>query len=311
MDLLFNVLNNYTMDFNDVAIFIRVVQKGSFIGAARALDMPKSTVSTKVSNLEKRLGTSLLKRSTRKLQLTQDGAHFYQRATKGIEEILKAEGEIRSENAQPHGKLRITAPVDIGGQILTALTCNFLKKYPEVDVEILLIDRFVDFLEEQVDLAIRVGELKDSSLIAKKVGEVAFSVYASPKYLKVHGTPSIPVDLNDHPCIVFSPVSMPGWKLKSSKKSVTVSLPNRIVVNDINLVRDFALLGEGIALIPSFLCESDVKSGKLVHILRDWRSDVSPVHFVYPTQTYVQPAVKMFIEMSAPIMQNRFQVREG
>lgn len=311
MDLLFNVLNNYPMDFNEVAIFIRVVQKGSFIGAARALDMPKSTVSTKVSNLEKRLGISLLKRSTRKLQLTQDGQYFYQRATKGIEEILKAEGEIRSENTQPHGRLRITAPVDIGGEILTTLTCNFLKKFPEVEVEILLIDRFVDFLEEQVDLAIRVGELKDSSLIAKKVGEVAFSVYASPKYLKSHRAPNVPVDLNDHRCIVFSPVSMPGWKLKSSKKSVTVSLPNRVVVNDINLVRDFALLGEGMALIPSFLCESDVKSGRLVQVLKDWRSDVSPIHFVYPAQTYVQPAVKMFIEMSAPIMQNRFQVREG
>jgi DNA-binding transcriptional LysR family regulator len=299
------------MDFNEVAIFIRVVQKGSFIGAARVLDMPKSTVSTKVSNLEKRLGTSLLKRSTRKLQLTQDGEHFYQRATKGIEEILKAEGELRSENARPHGRLRITAPVDIGGEILTMLTCNFLKKYPEVDFEIVLIDRFVDFLEEKVDLAIRVGELKDSSLIAKKVGDVAFSVYASPKYLKVSGAPKVPADLNAHPCIVFSPVSSPGWKLKSSKKSVTVSLPNRIVVNDINLVRDFALLGEGIALIPSFLCESDVKSGKLVHILKDWRSDVSPIHFVYPAQTYVQPAVKMFIEMSAPIMQSRFRVTES
>lgn len=284
---------------------------GSFIGAARVLDMPKSTVSTKVSNLEKRLGTSLLKRSTRKLQLTQDGEHFYQRATKGIEEILKAEGELRSENARPHGRLRITAPVDIGGEILMKLTCNFLKKYPEVDFEILLIDRFVDFIEEQVDLAIRVGELKDSSLIAKKVGDVAFSVYASPKYLKVSGAPKVPADLNAHPCIVFSPVSSPGWKLKSSKKSLTVSLPNRIVVNDINLVRDFALLGEGIALIPSFLCESDVKSGKLVHILKDWRSDVSPIHFVYPAQTYVQPAVKMFIEMSAPIMQSRFRVTES
>lgn len=296
------------MDFNEVAIFIRVVQKGSFIGAAKALGMPKSTVSTKVSNLEKRLGTSLLKRSTRKLQLTQDGESFYQRATKGIEEILKAEVEIKSESAQPHGRLRITAPVDIGGEILTTLTCNFLKKYADVDFEILLVDRFVDFLEEQVDLAIRVGELKDSSLIAKKVGEVAFSIYASPKYLKNRDLPQVPQELNPHNCILFSAVSSAGWKLKSAKKSVTVSLPNRVVVNDINLVRNFALQGEGIALVPSFLCESDVKSGKLIHLLKDWRSEISPIHFVYPAQTYVQPAVKMFIEMATPVMQNRFQI---
>ncbi len=298
------------MDFNEVAIFIKVVQKGSFSGAASALDMPKSTVSTKVSSLEKRLGTTLLKRSTRKLQLTQEGEVFFRRAIKGLDEILAAETEILAEKSEPHGRLRLTAPVDLGNSVLTELVSAFLKKYPKVQIEILLSERYVDFLEEEIDLAIRAGELKDSSLIAKKVGEVAFGVYASPKYLKTRGTPAAPKELETHDCVLFSSLSTVEWKLQSGKRSATIALPGRIVVNDINLAHSFALQAEGAALLPSFLCQADVKTGKLVRILSDWRSNISPIHFVYPSQRYVQPAVKMFIEMSTPLMQNRFRFSE-
>lgn len=315
MDLLFILLNNKEMDskidFNEVAVFIKVIQKGSFIGAALALGMPKSTVSTKVSNLEKRLGISLLRRSTRNLKLTQDGESFYRRSMRGIEEILAAEVEVKSEIMEPHGRLRISAPVDIGGTILTELICNFLKKYPKVNFEILLGDRYVDFLEEEIDLAVRAGDLEDSSLIAKKVGEVVFGVYASPKYLKIQGAPLHPHELVTHSCILFSSISSSEWRLENSKKTVTVLLPNRIVVNDINLAHSFALSGEGLAFIPSFLCMSAVKSGKLVRVLGEWSSNISPIHFVYPAQAYVSSAVKMFIEMSTPLMQSRFSIEHS
>lgn len=308
MDLLFIVLNNRFMDYNEVAIFIKVVQKESFSKAAIALDMPKSTVSTKVSNLEKRLGTTLLKRSTRKLQLTEDGTIFFQRAIKGINEILAAENEIISENSEPHGQLKITAPIDIGNIVLTELTANFLKKYPKVNIKIILSDRYVDFLEEEIDLAIRAGTLKDSTLIAKKIGEVAFGIYASPKHLKTHGVPNAPKDLKSHHCILFSSIS--EWKLHNAKQSITVAPHERIVVNDLNLAMSLAVQGEGLALLPSFLCQPEIKSGKLVRVLKGWKSNVSPIHFVYPTQRHVQPAVKMFIEMSTALMQNRFKLTE-
>lgn len=299
------------MDFNEVAIFIKVIQKGSFTGAALALDMPKSTVSTKISNLEKRLGTSLITRSTRKIRLTPAGEAFFLRSTKAIDEITAAELAVRSENVEPQGRFRITAPVDIGNTILPSLTAQFLRNYPKVQIDILLSDRRVDFLEDEVDLAIRAGELKDSSLIAKKVGDVVFQIYASSKYLKDGGEPSTLKELSSHICILFAPLSIDGWKLKNGKRSATVVISGKIIVNNLNLAHSLALEGAGITLLPSFLCESDIKSGKLIPILQEWTSEIAPMHFVYPAQKYVPPVIKAFIEMSSVTLRNRFKFVNG
>lgn len=295
------------MDFNEVAIFIKVIQKGSFTSAAFALDMPKSTVSTKVSSLEKRLGTSLITRSTRKIRLTPAGEAFFLRSTKAIDEITAAELAVRSENVEPQGSFRITAPVDIGNVILPTLTALFLKKFPKVQFDILLSDRRVDFLEDRVDLAIRAGELKDSSLIAKKVGEVVFRMFTSPKYLKERGEPLTLKDLSSHVCVLFTPLSTDGWRLKSGKRATTVISTDKIVVNNMSLAHSLALEGAGIALLPSFLCESEIKTGKLIPILQEWTSEISPMHFVYPAQKYVPPAIKAFIEMSTVVLRSRFK----
>lgn len=294
------------MDFNEVAIFIKVVQKGSFTGAALALGMPKSTVSTKISNLETRLGVSLITRSTRKIRLTLAGEAFFLRSTKAIEEITAAGAAVRSESIEPQGRFRITAPVDIGNVILPILTASFLKKYPKVQFDILLSDKRVDFLEDDVDLAIRAGELKDSSLIAKKVGEVNFKLYASPKYLKEHGEPTTLKELSAHVCVLFTPVSIDSWELKNGKRKTVVDLTKKIVVNDMTLAHNLALEGAGIAFLPSFFCDSEVKSGKLVSILKEWSSEIAPMHFVYPDQKYVSPIVKAFIEMSTDALRKRF-----
>lgn len=295
------------MDFNEVAIFIKVIQKGSFTDAAAALDMPKSTVSTKISNLEKRLGTTLITRSTRRIRLTPAGEAFFLRSTKAIDEIIAAEVAVRAESLEPQGRFRITAPIDIGNTILPSLTALFLKKFPRVQFDILLSDQLVDFLEDDVDLAIRAGELKDSSLIAKKVGEVVFQIYASPKYLRDHGEPSSPKELNSHTCLLFTPISMDSWHLKNGKRAVTVALTRRISVNNMSLAHGLALEGAGIALLPSFLCESDVKTKKLLPILQGWASEVAPLYFVYPAQKYVSPVIRAFIETSSDILKKRFQ----
>lgn len=295
------------MDFNEVAIFIRVIQKGSFTAAALALDMPKSTVSTKVSNLEKRLGTSLITRSTRKIRLTAAGEAFFLRSTKAIEEITAAEVAVRSESGEPQGPFKITAPVDIGNIILPGLTALFLKKYPKVQFNIFLSDRRVDFLEDKVDLAIRAGVLKDSSLIAKKVGEVVFQIYASPAYLKENGEPLTLKELSFHNCVHFAALSKEGWKLKNGKRTVTLPLDRKITVNDMNLAHSLAAEGAGVALLPSFFCQSEVKAKKLVPILQEWTSEITPMHFVYPAQKYVPPVTRAFIEMSSAALKNRFK----
>lgn len=299
------------MDFNEVAIFIKVIQKGSFTGAAVALDMPKSTVSTKISNLEKRLGTSLITRSTRKIRLTPAGEAFFLRSTKAIDEITAAEIAVRSENVEPQGRFKITAPVDIGNTILPSLVALFLKKFPKVQLDILLTDRRVDFLEDDVDLAIRAGQLKDSSLIAKKVGEVVFKIFASPKYLKENGEPSSLKDLNSHTCVHFTPLSSEGWILKNGKRSITVTLTKRIVVNNMSLVHSLGIEGAGLVLLPSFLCESEIKNGKLLPILQEWNTEVAPMHFVYPSQKYVPSVTKAFIEMSSAVLRSRFKFVTG
>lgn len=299
------------MDFNEVAIFIKVIQKGSFTGAALALEMPKSTVSTKISNLEKRLGTSLITRSTRKIRLTPAGEAFFLRSTKAIDEITAAELAVRSENVEPQGRFRITAPVDIGNTILPSLTALFLKKFPKVQFDILLTDRRIDFLEDEVDLAIRAGQLKDSSLIAKKVGEVVFQIYASPKYLKDNGEPSTLKELSSHSCVHFTPISIDGWQLKNGKRSAAVLLPRKIVVNNMSLAHSLALEGAGIALLPSFLCEPEIKTGKLIPILQEWTSEIAPMHFVYPSQKYVPPVIRAFIELSSVTLRNRFKFVTG
>lgn len=293
------------MDFNEVAIFIKVIQKGSFTGAAVALDMPKSTVSTKISSLEKRLGATLIKRSTRKLQLTEVGEKYYQRVIKGLDEIMAAENTVKSEITEPQGTFRITAPVDLGNSILPQLVVPFLKKYPKVQIEFLLTDRYVDFLEDEIDLAIRAGVLKDSSLIAKKIGEVAFKLFASPQYIRENSEPKALKDLEKHICILTSTISSTEWKLQNLKRSTTVTLPKKIVVNNFNLAQNLAKEGAGITLLPSYQCVPDVKAGRLVPILDDWRSNFNPIHFVYPEQRYVQPATKAFIEIAKSVLGNQ------
>lgn len=294
------------MDFNEVAIFIKVTQKGSFTAAAQALGMPKSTVSAKISSLERHLGISLITRSTRKIRLTTAGQAFYLRATKAIDDILSAESALRAESLGPQGPFKITAPIDVGNTVLPSLVPAFLKKYPKVELEILLTDDRVNFLSDQVDLAIRAGELKDSSLIAKKVGEVCFSLYASPKYLKSNPPPKSIADLESHMAIVFTPIWKEGWLLKSGKKSLRIKPQNKIMVNHIKLAHELALDGAGVALLPFFICSSDVKSSKLHPILNDFKSEVAPLHLIYPASKFVPPNVRAFIEFSSQELKKRF-----
>lgn len=296
------------MDLNEIAIFIKVIQKGSFTGAALALDMPKSTVSTKISNLERRLGVSLITRSTRKIRLTPAGEAFYLRSVKGFDELAAAQVAVRSETQEPQGRFRITAPVDVGNVILPTLCTLFLKKFPKVQMEILVSDRKMDFLEDEIDLAIRAGKLSDSSLIAKKVGEVSFKMYASPQYIKERGYPKTLKDISSHRCVLFVPLSTESWNLNNGKRSANVTFEEKIVVNNVTLAHNLALEGAGIALLPSFLCASRLNSEKLLPLLPEWSSEVGPLHLVYPAQKYVPPVIKAFIEMSSQILKERFQV---
>ncbi len=295
------------MDFNEIAIFIEVVKEGSFSQAARKLGMPNSTVSAKISNLEKRLGVTLIQRTTRKLNITPAGMAYFKKCIQGMEEIKAAEAEIASAQGEPQGLLRITAPNELGSSILPGLISLYAKKYPKTRVEVLLTDRRVDLLGENVDLAIRAGELKDSSLIAKRIGSIYFAPFASPKYLKSKGTPTHPRELRQHQCLQFTPIGVDEWKMTGPKGSLNVPLPGRILINDMFALKKMALMDDGIVFLPTYYCYAEVENKKLVRILPEWRSHLTPIHFVYPAQRFVTPKLSAFIAIATDVIKQSFE----
>lgn len=290
-----------------MAVFIKVVEMGSFSQAARQLGMPNSTVSAKVSDLETRLGISLMKRTTRKLFVTEEGRRFYERCTRGLEEIKAAEEELISGKKEPQGLLRLTAPVDLGGALLPEVLCDFKKKYPKVVVELFLSDRVVDLVSEGFDLAIRAGELKDSSFFAKKLGTVYFAPFASPSYLRKAGAPEGPKDLQHHSCLQFTPLGSVEWKMIGPKGSVSVPVTRQMIINDLNTLKALTINGSGVAFLPTYLCLAEISNKKLVRLLPEWRSGTGSVHFVYGGQKQTPPKVSAFIEVAGDIIKKRLR----
>lgn len=299
------------MDLNEVAIFVKVVQAGSFHQAAKQLGMPNSTVSAKVSSLEKRLGVTLLHRTTRKLQVTQAGQAFFNRSLGAIQEIQGAETEVTANQGEPQGTLRLTVPTALGSSLLPEVIAKCMNQHPKIHIDLVFADRIVDLISEGVDLAIRAGELSDSSLVAKKLGVGYFAPFATAGYLKAHGTPAHPKELREHTCLQFGPLGKDKWELVNKNKSkVLVPMQGRLIADDLNVIKDLVLSGEGIALLPTFICETETKKNKLVRILPEWRSDVRPVSFVYPPQKFVNPKLKAFIEIASDILKERLKDNE-
>lgn len=294
------------MDLNEISIYIKVVQTGSFSEAAKQLGMPKSTVSSKISSLEKRLSTTLIQRTTRKLNITPAGDAYYKRCLSGLEEIKSAESELSALSGEPSGLLRVTAPFGLGSSILPCILSEYTRKYPKVSVEVILTDRKVDLLSENVDLAIRGGTLKDSTLIAKRIGAVYFAPFASPKYLRNNPEINHPRDLSKQKCLAFSPLGTSEWKLVSAKGSLDIPIKAPVMINDLAVTKHMALLGDGVAYLPTYFCIDEVKSGKLVRLLPEWRSSLNPIHFVYPAQKFVTPKLSAFISLSTGPLKESF-----
>jgi DNA-binding transcriptional LysR family regulator len=285
------------MDVNDILIFVRVAQAGSFSKAAKLLKMPISTVSRRVADLETQLGIPLLIRTTRSLKITDVGKAYLEHGNAIAAEIEKAESIATNLQSIPQGTLKITATTDFGNQFLGKMVSEFLKANPRVQVDVVLTERVVDLIQEGFDLAIRIGDLDDSTLMARKLGSIDLQLYASPEYLRAHGEPKHPADLAHFQCIRFTgEEESSDWHLTSSKGETTVHVSGRTWSNNMSLVREFAISGEGLALMPHFLCADDLKSGRLCIILEDWVHSSGPIHVVYPGQRFVLPRVKAFVE---------------
>jgi DNA-binding transcriptional LysR family regulator len=293
------------MDLNELAIFVAVVQARSFTAAARQLGLPKSTVSTKVSRLEERLGVRLLQRTTRSLGLTDAGAAFYERCARIIADVDEAERQLGQMQSQPRGRLRVTAPVDITATYLGAPLAQFIAGNPEVTVEVVATDRVVDLVNENFDVAVRAGKLAPSTLIARPLAPVSSRLYASPAYLDRHGRPRAPRDLSRHRCLVFtSPVDPATWRLHGpGGKTETVAVEGPLLVNSPDTVRDAALGGLGIALLPVFACDTVLVGSAnsmgqrgLERVLPRWEGPAGQLSIVYPSSRYLSPKVRAFVD---------------
>jgi len=298
-----------SVDLNEISIFIKVVETGSFIGAARALNMPKSTVSTKVSSLEERLGVTLIQRTTRKLHITDVGQEYYQQCLTALLQIQEAEKQVTLDQSVPSGTLRVTAPIELGNTLLPVVIQEFRAKYPQVELEIILSDRNVDFIAERIDIGIRVGILKDSSLIAKKLGNIYFAPFTSSKYLKNNQTPRTPKDLEKYDALIFSTVG-DKWALKSQTNSQTIRAKKTIEINDLNLLKSLTIAGMGVSLLPAFFCLPEIKNEKLIRILKKWKTQERPVHLIYPAQKYISPKMRAFIDVAGEIIKRSLATAE-
>ena len=297
MDRLSQPLNNRVMDLNEIQYFKYVAELGSFSAASRQMNIPKSTLSRKVAELEKRLGVTLLRRTTRQVKLTDVGMDYLKICQKAFAELQAAEQFAARAEVSPQGKLRVAAPIDIGTTYLAKVAAEFGQKYPEIELEFNLADSIVDLIESKVDIAVRAGALEASTLKAQKLGYSEFQLFASPQYLKKHGEPKNPRELESHRCIFFTNLHPQGiWPLNGGGAKYKVKPKQRVFSDNLNMSKWLAINGAGIALIPIFLGHEEVQNQQLVRVLKSWGTDREPVHAVYPDQPYLPQRTRLFLE---------------
>jgi len=286
------------MDLDAIAVFVKVVQAGSFSQAARLLGMPNTTVSAKVARLEKDLGVTLIRRTTRKLHVTAAGQAYFERCMRGLAEIETAQAEITSATSEPRGLFRISVPGDVAHSLLPPLVTRYAREYPNAKIEVIVANRVVDLLGEGVDLAIRAGELKDSTLVVRRFLPIKGGLWASTRYLSERGAPRTPSDLEKHDCVVFSRLDRQSLRLSDGERNVDVAMKDRLVVDDLETVRALAVAGNGIAPLPDYLTRDGAGPTTLERVLPRWTWARGALSFVYPSQPFVPTNVRAFIDLA-------------
>lgn len=277
-------------------VFVATVETGSLTAAAHLLKLTPSMVSKHLSALEKRLGTPLLQRTTRRQHLTETGKAYYEQCKQIMAQLEAAEVGVEAMSHRPKGMLRVSASVWFGSLTLAPLACDYLSLYPEVNVQLSLTDRFVDIVDEGYDVAIRIGQLADSSLIARKLAMFEVVICASPEYLQQYGMPRTPDDLLQHQCLGFSNwLSHGGWKRVSPALGAH-TLPLRFESDNVQALRAAALKGLGIILTPRDLLKDDIAAGRLVEMLAAYTPPARPIHAVYPRNRQSQPKLTSFVD---------------
>ena len=281
-----------------MTVFVRVVESGSFIATARQFAISRTMVSTHIQALEKHLGVRLLNRTTRRVSATEVGRNYYEDCLRILHEVEEAERAASDLQAAPRGRIRLTAPMTFGIRQLGPLIADYLRTNPDVSINLSLDDRKIDLVEEGFDLAIQVGELADSSLIARRVTLAPAIVCASRDYVDKYGAPKTPRDLVRHDCLAYANSGAPAeWRFigpDGAEESVAPS--GRFLANNGDALRKLALRGLGILLAPEFIVEGDLKAGNLIALMPDYNTVPFPFHAVYPHSRYLAAKVKTFID---------------
>lgn len=286
-------------DLNDIVVFARVVEAGSFTAAARLLAIPKTTVSRRIAMLEREMGVRLLQRTTRCLKLTDAGRLYYEESSQALRTLEQANLRLAETRAEPAGTIRISAPVGFGGHFLAAAIFDFLATYPKAKVELRLTDDRLNLIENGIDLAFRTGILEDSTLIARKLGSTYRALCASPDYLARCGAPDQPADLVRHDCVIAGQSTQAQWLLEGPHGQETVAVSGRFAANEMQAVMAAAIAGHGIAQLPHVHAETCIKDGRLRRVLPDYTTPAGGLHVVYPSSQHLSPLVKAFIQVAA------------
>lgn len=283
-------------NWEGVSEFVAVADSGSFTAAAKKLSTSVAQVSRRVSALEERLAVKLLNRTTRKVTLSEAGRVYFQQCRHLVEGLEQAEIAVSQMQSTPKGLIKVTAPVTYGEQNLAPLLNEFLQRYPQVDLEFELTNQKLDLIDAGIDLAVRLGRLEDSSLIARRLSSRQLYVCASQSYLDRHGEPHKLSDLNRHHCLIGS---VAQWRFRDQGKEISQRISGRIKCNSGIALRDAAKRGLGLVQLPDYYVKQDLESGDLIEVLRQYRDESNGIWALYPTSRHLSPKVRLLVDFLA------------
>ena len=285
------------VDLNQIAVFVSVAQLGSFTRAARALAMPVSTVSRRVADLERQLGVTLLQRTTRKLTLTTQGRDYFDQCSEPLGHLYDAERVLTRSQRQPAGILRLSVPVILGDSAFLGFLSDFLRNYPGIRLDLFITNQMLDLVSENIDVAVRFGELESSSLVARKLGTTVRYVVAAPAYLDGRTRPREPAELSKHVGVLLNAFNNEvEWELVNNRRRARVRVVGAVASRDFRSVSFFVDRGHGVGLMPSTYCDPEIERGRLVRLLPKWSSPSMSVHAVYPTRKFLPEKVHVFLQ---------------
>ncbi|MDY6890454.1 MAG: LysR family transcriptional regulator [Pseudomonadota bacterium] len=286
------------MNLNDLSLFIRVVETGSFTAAAESLNVQKSTISRRIAQLEDALGIRLIQRTTRKLRLTPEGEELFSRAQPLVDDLEAVQDQISASRAELRGRLRLTMPTEIGVFMMNEVIASFMQRYPRLELDVELGTRAVDLIEEGVDLALRLGPLPDSNLIARPIAGLHRGLFATPEYLQRHGAPQTPDELAHHHCIsLMKPFDHLRFRDWNDNEPVTMG--GRLRTNSMSFVREMILQGMGIGRLPEVFCGELIRTGRIVRVLEAFTLEPLEVNALYASRRNLNPRLRAFLDHMA------------